>query len=80
MPTDHRFCGHSRVPENVAAEFRRHGIGAALMAEFERRAAAGGAGAFALVTSRAGSFYETLGYTGGPTYFKKWVATASGTS
>ncbi|MGH8888929.1 MAG: GNAT family N-acetyltransferase, partial [Acidothermaceae bacterium] len=49
----------------VGAGVRRRGIGAALMAEFEARAIARGAGAVALATSRAGAFYEALGYVGG---------------
>ena len=60
----------------VAADVRRRGVGAALMAEFEARAYSRGAGATALATSRAGAFYEALGYTGGATYFKKWLARA----
>ena len=61
----------------VAAEHRTRGIGTELMAEFTRRATARGVRVVALATSRAGPFYEVLGYESSATYFKKVVDTES---
>lgn len=57
------------------AEMRGQGIGAALMAEVERRALAAGAGMLQLTTdrsrSRAHAFYDRLGYEATHVGYKK---------
>jgi GNAT superfamily N-acetyltransferase len=55
----------------VAAEFRRHGLGARLMVEFERRARERGSRFIALATTRAHAFYEAIGYDDHASYFRK---------
>jgi GNAT superfamily N-acetyltransferase len=55
----------------VAAEFRRLGLGAQLLAEFERRATDRGSRFVAMATTRAHAFYEAMGYTDHATYFRK---------
>jgi len=55
----------------VAAEFRRHGLGARLMADFERRARDRGSRFIALATTRAHAFYEAMGYSDHASYFRK---------
>jgi GNAT superfamily N-acetyltransferase len=55
----------------VVAEHRRHGLGARLMAEFERRARDRGSRFVALATTRAHAFYEAIGYADHATYFRK---------
>ena len=54
----------------------RRGIGAALMAAFERWAAAEGCTLIALATRRAAPFYRALGYEESATYFRKVLAPA----
>jgi GNAT superfamily N-acetyltransferase len=58
----------------VSEEHRRQGIGRALMAAFEERAAQRGARVVALATRRAGPFYEALGYADSAHYFKKGLS------
>ncbi len=55
----------------VAAEYRRQGLGARLMAEFEYRARARRSRFIALATTRAHAFYEALGYDDHASYFRK---------
>jgi GNAT superfamily N-acetyltransferase len=55
----------------VVAEARRTGVGAALMAEFERWAYGHGSALIALATRRAAPFYQALGYEESATYFRK---------
>jgi GNAT superfamily N-acetyltransferase len=55
----------------VAAEFRRHGLGARLMVDFERRARDRGSRFIALATTRAHAFYEAMGYSDHASYFRK---------
>jgi GNAT superfamily N-acetyltransferase len=55
----------------VAAEFRRHGLGAQLMLDFERRARDRGSRFIALATTRAHAFYEAMGYDDHASYFRK---------
>jgi GNAT superfamily N-acetyltransferase len=55
----------------VAAEFRRHGLGARLMLDFERRARDRGSRFIALATTRAHAFYEAMGYDDHASYFRK---------
>jgi GNAT superfamily N-acetyltransferase len=55
----------------VREDLRREGIGASLMAEFERAARDRGARLVALATRRASSFYLALGYEDSAAYFRK---------
>ena len=55
----------------VAESFRRHGIGRALMREFEAWARSRGSRLIGLATRRAAPFYEALGYEASATYFRK---------
>jgi GNAT superfamily N-acetyltransferase len=55
----------------VAEPVRRRGIGAALIAEFTTTAHCAGATVIALATSRAGMFYEALGFTSGAAYYTR---------
>ena len=55
----------------VDEALRRRGVGARLMAAFEDRARAGGARLVALATTRAGAFYEAIGYARHAEYFRK---------
>lgn len=62
----------SWVEEIATAPAQRgHGIGGALMREFERRAAERGSRLVALATRRASAFYLGLGYEESATYFRK---------
>jgi ribosomal protein S18 acetylase RimI-like enzyme len=62
----------SRVEEvAVAAGHRRLGLGARLMAEFERRARERGSRFVALATTRAHAFYLAIGYDDHATHFRK---------
>lgn len=62
----------SWVAEVVAVpEHRRRRVGAALMAEFERRAGDRGSRLVALATTRAHAFYTALGYADHASYFRK---------
>ena len=64
--------GLALVQELVVREdHRRTGLGAALMAAFEERARSAGAGVISLATSRAGAFYEALGFTAAATYYRR---------
>lgn len=58
----------------VRSDARRKGRGAALMAEFEHRAAERGSRLIALATRRADAFYSALGYEESATYFRKLLA------
>jgi len=60
----------------VSEEHRRQGIGRALMAAFEERAALHGARVVALATRRAAPFYVSLGYADSAHYFKKALPSA----
>jgi GNAT superfamily N-acetyltransferase len=55
----------------VEPRARRTGIGAGMMAEFERWAADRGAALVALATRRAAPFYEALQYEESATYSRK---------
>lgn len=55
----------------VREDRRREGVGAELMAAFEARARSAGARVVTLATSRAGAFYETLGYAPAATYYRR---------
>ena len=55
----------------TGAGHRRRGVGAALLADFERRARQRGSGLVALATTRAHAFYTALGYTDHASYFRK---------
>jgi GNAT superfamily N-acetyltransferase len=55
----------------VRADLRRHGLGSALMIEFERWAATRGASLVALATRRAADFYRALGFEESATYLRK---------
>jgi GNAT superfamily N-acetyltransferase len=55
----------------VAAEYRRHGLGARLMVDFERRARDRGSRFIALATTRAHAFYDAIGYDDHASYFRK---------
>jgi GNAT superfamily N-acetyltransferase len=55
----------------VAADHRRHGLGARLLLEFERRARGRGSRFIALATTRAHAFYEAVGYADHASYFRK---------
>ena len=55
----------------VKAEFRRQGIGRALMAEFEAWAESRGSKLVGLATRRAAPFYIALGYSESAIYFRK---------
>jgi GNAT superfamily N-acetyltransferase len=55
----------------VQADFRRQGIGRALMAACEDWARARGAKLIALATRRAAAFYTALGYAESAVYFRK---------
>jgi GNAT superfamily N-acetyltransferase len=55
----------------VAAEYRRHGLGARLMVDFERRARDRGSRFIALATTRAHAFYDAIGYDNHASYFRK---------
>jgi GNAT superfamily N-acetyltransferase len=55
----------------VHERLRRQRLGSLLMAEFEKHAREAGAHVVALATTRAGSFYEALGYDPRATYFRK---------
>ena len=59
--------------EEIAVDerLRRQHLGSLLMAEFERQARDAGAHVVALATTRAGSFYEAIGYDPRATYFRK---------
>ena len=61
----------------VAAEYRRTGVGAALVAAAEAWAAACGAGYVSLASRRAGDFYLALGYTDSAVFYKKSPAPRS---
>jgi len=58
----------------VRDDRRRAGVGAALMAAFEERARSAGAGVVSLATSRAGAFYEALGYAPAATYYRRTLS------
>jgi GNAT superfamily N-acetyltransferase len=55
----------------VSEEHRRHGVGRALLAEFEAWARSRGSKLVGLATRRAGPFYETLGYEESAAYYRK---------
>jgi GNAT superfamily N-acetyltransferase len=55
---------------------RGHGIGEALMSEFEQWAAAQGCVLVALATRRAAPFYRALDYAESATYFRKLIIRA----
>jgi GNAT superfamily N-acetyltransferase len=55
----------------VDQDVRRHGLSAALTAEFERWAAARGCALVALATRRPAPFYVALGYEASATYFRR---------
>jgi GNAT superfamily N-acetyltransferase len=55
----------------VHERLRRQHLGSLLMAEFEKQARDVGARLVALATTRAGSFYEAIGYDPRATYFRK---------
>jgi GNAT superfamily N-acetyltransferase len=55
----------------VQERLRRQHLGSLLMAEFENWARDVGAQVVALATTRAGSFYEAIGYAPRATYFRK---------
>lgn len=55
----------------VHADFRRHGIGALLMQEFEAWAVARASKLVALATRRAAPFYRALEYEESALYFRK---------
>jgi GNAT superfamily N-acetyltransferase len=73
--THHTFYANGPVAwvEEVMVDdrARRAGVGAALMAEFERWAVERGAALVALATRRAAPFYLALGYEESATYFRK---------
>ncbi len=58
----------------VEETHRRRGVGRTLVEQFTDVAASRGATVTALATSRAGAFYESLGFTGGATYYKRPLA------
>jgi GNAT superfamily N-acetyltransferase len=55
----------------VRSDWRRRGIGRALMQQFEGWAKLRGAKLVALATRRAAPFYRALGYEESATYFRK---------
>jgi GNAT superfamily N-acetyltransferase len=55
----------------VAESFRRRGVGAALMNEFEAWARSRGSRLVGLATRRAAPFYAAIGYEASATYFRK---------
>ena len=55
----------------VAESYRRHGIGRALMAEFERWARSRGSNLIGLATRRAAPFYDALEYEASATYYRR---------
>jgi GNAT superfamily N-acetyltransferase len=57
----------------VHERLRRQHLGALLMGEFENQVRREGVRVVALATTRAGSFYEALGYTRRAEYFRKIV-------
>jgi len=73
--TRHAFWANGRIgcveELMVDEEYRHQGIGRMLMGAFEERARQVDARVVALATRRAGTFYESLGYTDSAHYFKK---------
>jgi GNAT superfamily N-acetyltransferase len=55
----------------VAPDQRRHGVGTALVRDFERRCRERGCVQVALATRRAGAFYAALGYAESAAYLKR---------
>ena len=55
----------------VAEDYRRRGVGRALMVAFESWAGSRGSKLIALATRRAASFYEALGYEASATYYRR---------
>jgi GNAT superfamily N-acetyltransferase len=55
----------------VRDDLRRRDLGSRLMANFEHRVRAGGGRLIALATTRAGAFYEAIGYDHHAAYFRK---------
>lgn len=55
----------------VREDLRRGGLGSWLMSAFEDRVRAGGSRLVALATTRAGPFYESLGYRDHAVYFRR---------
>jgi GNAT superfamily N-acetyltransferase len=58
----------------VSKDFRRQGVGRALMGAFEDWARARGSALVGLATRRAAPFYASLGYESSATFFRKVLA------
>jgi GNAT superfamily N-acetyltransferase len=55
----------------IRDRLRRRHLGSLLMGAFEKEARGAGARLVALATTRAGAFYEAVGYEPSATYFRK---------